>query len=77
MNSDSHSDSEIKKFYELKNIAVVGMSKNRRKASSFCAEISYRTRIQCYSVNPAITAEVLGRKSSALYCRYARKDRYC
>ena len=28
MDSDLHSDSEIKRFYQFKNIAVVGMSKS-------------------------------------------------
>ena len=28
MDSDSHSDSQIEEFYQLKNIAVVGVSKN-------------------------------------------------
>jgi predicted CoA-binding protein len=30
---DPHSDSEIIKFYDLKNIAVVGMSKSEGKAA--------------------------------------------
>ena len=34
MDLDSHSDSQIKKFYQLKNIAVVGMSKNEEKPSN-------------------------------------------
>jgi len=33
MDSDSHSDSQIKEFYQLKNIAVVGVSKNEEKPS--------------------------------------------
>ena len=32
---DSHSDSELKKIYQLKNIAVVGMSKKAEKAGNF------------------------------------------
>jgi predicted CoA-binding protein len=31
MDSDSHSDSQIEEFYQLKNIAVVGVSKNEKK----------------------------------------------
>ena len=34
MESDSHSDSQIKEFYRLKNIAVVGVSKNQEKPSA-------------------------------------------
>ena len=33
MGSDSHSDSQIKDFYQLKKIAVVGVSKNEEKPS--------------------------------------------
>jgi uncharacterized protein len=33
MDSDSDSDSQIKEFYQLKNIAVVGVSKNEEKPS--------------------------------------------
>jgi hypothetical protein len=29
--NDAHTDSEIRKFYELKNIAVEGMSKSEEK----------------------------------------------
>ena len=35
MEKDSHSDDEIKKFYTMKNIAVVGMSKNEEKAAHY------------------------------------------
>ena len=31
MKVDLHSDSELRKIYDLKNIAVVGMSKNEEK----------------------------------------------
>ena len=34
MKVDLHSDSELRKIYDLKNIAVVGMSKNEEKASA-------------------------------------------
>ncbi len=30
MDSDRHTDEEIKEFYNLKNIAVVGMSKMKK-----------------------------------------------
>jgi uncharacterized protein len=35
MKEDPHSDSELKKIFQLKNIAVVGMSKNEEKAGHF------------------------------------------
>jgi predicted CoA-binding protein len=63
MNSDSHSDSEIKKFYELKNIAVVGMSKSEEKPAHFVPKYLIEHGYNVIPVNPAITAEVLGRKS--------------
>ena len=34
MKVDSHSDSELRKIYDLKNIAVVGMSENEEKGST-------------------------------------------
>ncbi len=33
--TDSHSDTELRTIFALKNIAVVGMSKNQEKPSSF------------------------------------------
>ena len=63
MNSDSHSDSEIKKFYELKNIAVVGMSKSEEKPAHFVPKYLIEHGYNVIPVNPAITTEVLGRKS--------------
>jgi uncharacterized protein len=33
MDSDSHSDPQIKEIFQLKNIAVVGLSKNEEKLS--------------------------------------------
>ena len=63
MNSDSHSDSEIKKFYELKNIAVVGMSKSEEKPAHFVPKYLIEHGYNVIPVNPTITTEVLGRKS--------------
>ena len=61
MKQDSHSDSELKEIFQLKNIAVVGMSKNEEKAGCFVPEylIAHGFVIP---VNPTIT-KVLGRKS--------------
>ena len=63
MNSDSHSDSEIKRFYQLKNIAVVGMSESEEKPAHFVPKYLIEHGYNVIPVNPAITAEVLGRKS--------------
>jgi len=62
MNSDSHSDSEIKEFYKLKNIAVVGMSKNEEKPSHFVPKYLIEHGYNVIPINPTIT-EVFGKKS--------------
>jgi uncharacterized protein len=62
MNSDSHSDSEIKGFYKLKNIAVVGMSKNEEKPSHFVPKYLIEHGYNVIPINPTIT-EVFGKKS--------------
>ena len=59
---DSHSDSELKKIYQLKNIAVVGMSKNEEKAGSFVPKYLIEHGYNVIPVNPTIS-QVLGRKS--------------
>ena len=63
MNSDSHSDSEIKRFYQLKNIAVVGMSESEEKPAHFVPKYLIEHGYNVIPVNPTITTEVLGRKS--------------
>jgi uncharacterized protein len=62
MKQDSHSDSEIKNIYGLKNIAVVGMSKSEEKAGHFVPKYLIEHGYNIIPVNPTIT-EVLGRKS--------------
>ena len=59
---DSHSDSELRKIYQLKNIAVVGMSKNEEKAGNFVPKYLIEHQYNVIPVNPTIT-EVLRRKS--------------
>ena len=61
MNSDS--DSEIKRFYQLKNIAVVGISKNQEKPAHFVPKYLIEHGYNVIPVNPAVTTEVLGKKS--------------
>lgn len=59
---DSHTDSQLKKIYELKNIAVVGMSKNEEKAGHFVPKYLIENGYNVIPVNPTFP-EVLGRKS--------------
>ncbi len=35
MDRDSHTDEEIKQIFSLKNVAVIGMSKNQEKAAHY------------------------------------------
>ncbi len=62
MEKDSHSDEEIKKFYTLKNIAVVGMSKNEDKPAHYVPKYLIDHGYNVIPVNPTST-EILGRKS--------------
>jgi predicted CoA-binding protein len=62
MEKDSHSDDEIKKFYALKNVAVVGMSKNEDKAAHYVPKYLIDHGYNVIPVNPT-AAEILGRKS--------------
>jgi uncharacterized protein len=59
---DSHTDSQLKKIYELKNIAVVGMSKNEQKAGHFVPKYLIQNGYNVIPVNPTVP-EVLGLKS--------------
>ena len=62
MEKDSHSDEEIKKFYTLKNIAEVGMSKNEDKPAHYVPKYLIDHGYNVIPVNPTAT-EILGRKS--------------
>jgi uncharacterized protein len=62
MEKDSHSDDEIKKFYTLKNIAVVGMSKNEDKPAHYVPKYLIDHGYNVIPVNPTAT-EILGLKS--------------
>ncbi|MFL6409926.1 MAG: CoA-binding protein [Nitrososphaeraceae archaeon] len=61
MDSDSHSDSQIKEIYQLKNIAVIGVSKNEEKPSHQVPEHLIEHSYNVIPVNPTVI-EVLGRK---------------
>ena len=62
MERDPHSDTDLKKIYLLKNIAVVGMSKNEEKPGHFVPKYLIEHGYTVIPVNPKVT-EVLGRKS--------------
>jgi predicted CoA-binding protein len=64
MEKDSHSDDEIRRFYTLKNIAVIGMSKNEDKAAHYVPKYLIDHGYNVIPVNPT-TTEILGRKSYA------------
>ena len=60
--TDSHSDSELRTIFALKNIAVVGMSKNQEKPSNFVPKYLIERDYNVIPVNPTAT-EVMGRQS--------------
>lgn len=62
LNRDSYSDSELKEFLALKNIAVVGMSRHSEKAAQFVPRYLIKHGYNVIPVNPSVT-EILGRKS--------------
>jgi len=62
MDKDQHSDSELKKIYEMKNIAVVGMSRHDEKAANYVPRYLVERGYNVVPVNPSFP-EILGRKS--------------
>ena len=62
MDMDTHSDSEIRDFYNLKNIAVVGVSKNETKPSHFVPKYLIEHGYNIIPINPTIS-EVFGKKT--------------
>lgn len=62
MKSDIHSASDIQKILELKNIAVVGMSKNEEKPAHFVPRYLIDHGYNIIPINPTIS-NVLGRNS--------------
>jgi predicted CoA-binding protein len=61
MDRDIHTDEQIRKFYSLKNIAVVGMSKNSEKAAHYVPKYLSEKGYNIIPVNPTAT-EILGKK---------------
>ena len=62
MESDSHSDEEIKQIFSLKKIAVVGMSRHTTKAAHFVPKYLAEQGFYITPINPN-TDEILGKKS--------------
>lgn len=56
---DNHSDDQLRDIYKLKNIAVVGMSKNPEKAGHFVPKYLLEHGYNIIPVNPT-AAEILG-----------------
>ena len=52
MEKDSHTDEQIKKFYSLKNIAVIGISKNPEKAAHYVPKYLAEKGYNIIPVNP-------------------------
>ncbi|MGI0018420.1 MAG: CoA-binding protein [Nitrosotalea sp.] len=61
MEHDSFTDDDIRKIYSLKNIAVVGMSKNPDKAAHYVPKYLIDNGYNVIPVNPT-TPEILDRK---------------
>jgi len=60
MDSDSHSDSQIKEIFQLKNIAVVGLSKNEEKPSHQIPKYLIEHGYNVIPVNPTVCWMQLG-----------------
>lgn len=61
MNIDNHADTEIKDFYNFRNIVVVGMSSNNQKPANFVPSYSIQKGYNNIPVNPN-SDQILGRK---------------
>lgn len=61
MESDEHSDSEIREILSMKNIAVVGMSKNPEKDAHQIPKYLMNSGYNVIPVNPTAD-EILGKK---------------
>ena len=61
MEKDPHTDEQIRKFYSLKNIAVVGMSKNPEKAAHYVTKYLADKGYTVIPINPTAD-EILGKK---------------
>lgn len=62
MERDNHSDNEIKEIFSLKNVAVVGMSKNPNKAAHYVPKYLSEQGYNIMPINPTVD-EILNKKS--------------
>lgn len=62
MNTDSFSDAELREFYKMKNIAVVGMSKTDGKPANYVPKYLIEQGYNVIPVNPT-APEIMKRKS--------------
>jgi hypothetical protein len=61
MDRDSHTDEEIKQIFSLKNVAVIGMSKNQEKAAHYVPKYLSQNGYNIMPVNPTAD-EILDKK---------------
>ena len=61
MESDSHTDDEIKNFLSLKKVAVIGMSRNKSKAAHFVPKYLLENGFDIIPINPN-SDEILTKK---------------
>ena len=62
MEKDSHSDDDIRTIFSLKNVAVVGMSKNEGKAAHYVPKYLSQQGYNIMPINPTAD-QILERKS--------------
>jgi uncharacterized protein len=62
MEKDNHSDNEIKQIFSLKNVAVIGMSKNPEKAAHYVPKYLSEQGYNIMPINPTAN-EILNKKS--------------
>jgi hypothetical protein len=72
MNTDNHTDQEIRNFYNLKNIAVVGMSTNQEKPSHYVSKYLIQQGYNIIPVNPTID-EILNKKCYKMVSQIAEE----
>jgi hypothetical protein len=61
MDKDSLSDNEIKEIYSLKNVAVIGISKNQEKAAHYVPKYLAENGYNIIPINPSAN-EILNKK---------------
>jgi predicted CoA-binding protein len=72
MNTDNHTDQEIKNFYNLKNIAIVGMSTNQEKPSHYVSKYLIQQGYNIIPVNPTID-EILNKRCYKMVSQIAEE----